>query len=758
MKRWIAWILCLSMLCCGLTACKGRGEDVPEVTTKPEASEEDGIKLARYTIVYPSRATNAVIEAAEQLAEDIQALTTDTVKIMSDAESVKDADGKREILIGATNRTLSKEYYSQTPSFRYDVFKREQKIVIAGYTDALTMEAIEFFTEEYVNKSKKAVISPMTDHEKVLTDLVTLSASGSSDFVLAYSRTDTAKYEYFSDILDSVSQKISDRTDARLAQERAGIDYDADRAQILLGRHDYTALSGAYDTLKIGGYTISVLPNKILIAATSKYAYEEVVRVFERLLLENTLYGTKDVSLPIGTLLNGVTQEVFEELPATSVTPNNVLSAGDGAQLAVFEDVTEEFFLSYVDSLLAGGFAEHSSTSFCGDGEKQKNLFGTYVSEKHSVDIGFHENFSRMYLSVSPRDRLTLPSATAPEYTAVDARRYPTILTQIGTKEFHPTEAAMCYLIRLGDGSFILYDTSYGSIGQKSVADEIYAVMKKQAPDPNNIVISAIILTHPHGDHIGGFVQFSEKYATLPSITLKQIVYNFPDIGHCKNTTEREYLLSMSAAVERFGSDVEIVKPRAGNVLYYADVKFNVLYTQENYLAAQDHFDDGNTMSMVTQMVTSDGCKVLFGADHPVKDAIYDGYSFCEGALHRWYGSFLESYVVTVFHHGLGGGADDYIYPTVKPKIVLWDVTWLRIGGPSEGQSYKDGAGKPYSLDQVGYNQYFTSGLEADCWHDTPNAYGVHAWYVADDGVQILTFSGGKATVAVYDERSAYVR
>ncbi len=749
-------MLCLALLCGGLTACKGKNGDPPTETTKAAENEENGIKLARYTIVYPARAVTAVQEAAEALAATIQDLTTDTIKIMSDSESVKDANGRREILIGATNRAASKEYYGKTPSFRYDVFKRDQKIVIAGYTDALTLEAIQFFTEEYVNKSEKAVIAPMTDHEKISTDLLTLSSAGTSAFKISYPRMDTAKYSYFSDILDSVSSKISERTGTRLIIANAAGEYDATGAEILLGRHAYAELGNAYDTLKIGGYTISVLSNKILIAGTSKHGYEEALRVFERLMLNHTLYGTKDVSLPIGTVLHGVTQEIFEELPAPSVTPDDLLPAGDGAQLAIFENTTEAFFEDYAAKLVSAGFAEYSRTGFHGDGEKQKNLFGTYVSEKYSVDIGFHENFDRMYLSVSSRDRLTLPNVQAPDYTPVDATRYPTILTQIGTAEFHPTEHAMCYLIRLGDGSFILYDTSYGTYGGKTVADELYAVMKKQAPDPNNIVISAIMLTHPHGDHIGGFLQFSKQYATAPGITVKQIVCNFPDLSLCRTSTERDYLSDISAAMQRFGTEVELVKPRAGNVLHYADVKFNVLYTQENYLGAQDHFDDGNTMSMVTQMVTSDGCKVLFGADHPVTDVIYDGYSFCEGALHRWYGSFLESYVVTLFHHGLGGGADYEIYPTIKPKLVLWPGTWLRINGQGNGQPYMNN-GRPYKLHEYGYNQYFSSGLEPDVWHQTPNANGVHAWYVADDGIQILTFSEGKATVTVYDTRSAYV-
>jgi hypothetical protein len=159
---------------------------------------------------------------------------------------------------------------------------------------------------------------------------------------------------------------------------------------------------------------------------------------------------------------------------------------------------------------------------------------------------------------------------------------------------------------------------------------------------------------------------------------------------------------------------------------------------------------------MVTQMVTADGYKVLFGADHPAKDVIYDGYSFCEGALHRWYGTFIESYVVTVLHHGLGGGADYEIYPTVKPKIVLWPGTWLRINGQGNGQPYMNN-GRPYKLHEYGYNQYFSSGLEPDVWHQTPNANGVYAWYVADDGIQILTFEKGTVRVTTYDSRRSYI-
>ena len=158
---------------------------------------------------------------------------------------------------------------------------------------------------------------------------------------------------------------------------------------------------------------------------------------------------------------------------------------------------------------------------------------------------------------------------------------------------------------------------------------------------------------------------------------------------------------------------------------------------------------------MVTQMGTDDGCKIVIGGDHSAADMWYQGTTpFCESALAKWYGSFLESDVVTMFHHGLGGGADELIYPAIKPKIVLWPGTWVRINGDGRGGSYTMG-GKPYTLDEVTYNTYF-SDLTPDVYHETPNANGVHGWFVSDDGIQILTLAGGKVTIRTYDTRADY--
>ena len=337
----------------------------------------------------------------------------------------------------------------------------------------------------------------------------------------------------------------------------------------------------------------------------------------------------------------------------------------------------------------------------------------------------------------------------------------------------------MVYVICLSDGSFIVYDTGLSYSEKGNVADEIVKVLRKQAADPNNIVISAFILTHPHSDHTTGFVQFANGYAGNTGIKVKQVVFNFPDGNQMKSATTYDAWAKAQSALKKLGSKVELVKPRSGNVLHYAGVKFNVLYTQEDYLSLADGFydvdSDGkisdamNAGSLVTQMVTNDGTKVLFGGDHYADQ--------CKGQLKYRYGTFLESYVVTLFHHGQGGGAEDNsimgekvgsislggyytgwkysIYAlAIKPKVVLWPSvdSFLSSTDPTQ---YKAPRNLYFTMTGSKMNTEFTAGKNK--LSATPNNQGVYGYFVAESGIQIVTVNGtNSVSVATYATRAAY--
>lgn len=411
---------------------------------------------------------------------------------------------------------------------------------------------------------------------------------------------------------------------------------------------------------------------------------------------------------------------------------SSCVAAGDNGYTYIYSDATLDTYKKCCEALKEAKLELYTETQFNGtDSEEFKNYFATFVSEEDRVDIEYHAVDSRIYVNVTPMSASVLPLKEAPAYTAV-GEKYPTIFTQVGHEDIYDC-SNLCIIIRIADGSFIVID---GGVASDGVAERIYETLVKQAPDPDNIVISAWFITHADWDHAAGYLSFVRKYKGAKNINLKQFVANYPDpsllTGNDIGLESRQNATKTEAHF--LGNDVKFLKPHTGNVLYYADVKINVLYTQEDYLFRGTKFGNYNASSLVLQMITSDGTKVLIGGDHPV-DGIYEGYEWCDGAIYRWYGNFIESDVCTTFHHGYGGGADEkgVVYTKIKPRIVLWTVTESRIE--------KD------DLTNRTRNKYFTKPSE-----------GVDVkYYVAGDNVQVLSFADGRANVTEYDTFGEYL-
>jgi beta-lactamase superfamily II metal-dependent hydrolase len=303
-------------------------------------------------------------------------------------------------------------------------------------------------------------------------------------------------------------------------------------------------------------------------------------------------------------------------------------------------------------------------------------------------------------------------------------------MTDVGTERFHPTESANCQIVRVADGSFLIFDSAYGN--RDETEDLIYDILKKQAPDPDHIVISAWLFTHAHADHVGGFCYFADKYAGQGDIELRQVVCNFPDdsvLNACDSNMQKRTI----DAAKRLNENVTFIKAHIGDILYYADVKIEILYTQEQVLAANDFLGNYNATSCVYRLITEDGVTYLCGGDHNVNNQHVPYYG-CEGAIYRWYGSFIESDIVGAFHHGYGGGADMIVYHFVKPKLVLWPVSWSCI--------------RKASLLAFSLNLYFTDPEQA-------KEHNVD-YFISGDTIHVFHFNNGAFTVTEYETADEY--
>ena len=391
---------------------------------------------------------------------------------------------------------------------------------------------------------------------------------------------------------------------------------------------------------------------------------------------ENEALLAKILNTPIQT---GVDLEFL--LPAMPIAYDVKEPSGNGGYTYVYYDYDKSVYDKCCQTMINANYAQYSKNEISGKAYNNanvtvKNYFATFISAKAQVDLEYHESAKRIYIHINARSASVLRQREAQSYVRA-GDKFPTIFVQYGLEDIDTgtqTESSMGYIMRLDDGTFLIIDSGEYYDG---VEVRIYDILKSLAPDPNNIVISAWILTHGHYDHVGGFMKFADKYATDSTIKVKQVVTNFPDDSNCLNNPERSahsYVRSATAKLK-----AETLKPHTGNVLYYADIKINILYTQENYLAcnADGIMKEYNASSMVMQIETAAKTKIFIAADHPVNGS-YDGANWCEGALYKWYGTAIQSYVTTTFHHGFGGGADNTIYNVIDARITLWNCDYSR--------------------------------------------------------------------------------
>jgi beta-lactamase superfamily II metal-dependent hydrolase len=427
-------------------------------------------------------------------------------------------------------------------------------------------------------------------------------------------------------------------------------------------------------------------------------------------------------------------------IPTVSTAYSKKEASGDGGYTYIYNNASASLYDAWCEKLVASDYAQYTETEFNGvkynGSNTLKNMFTTFVSTLAQVDIEYHEAAKRIYVTFTPRKASVLPQREAPT-TATKQTTFPISWTYYGLEDIDDSEGSMGYIVKISDGSFIIIDGGeWFSEDSKSnaVAKRIYDILKKQSPDPNNIVISAWIITHAHNDHAGAFWTFEREYGELSSINLKQVIYNFPERAKT-NGADGNYQCSIVEASLNFASKPEILKVHTGNVLYYPGISINVLYTQENYLAVSSDFKGNyNAASLVLQFVTNEGDKIFVGADHPVSGS-YEGTPWCEGAIYNWYGSFIESDVATAFHHGYYGGADSTVYYVIKPKMVLLPCEQSRIEGSN--------------LAKMPHNKYFMD------MNNRPS--GVSYWTSRNTVVGIITFSNGAPQLKYYDTIGEYL-
>lgn len=512
-----------------------------------------------------------------------------------------------------------------------------------------------------------------------------------------------------------------------LCSEVEGVAHNPDIVEILIGLTDYDESKQAYETLAYGDGAVRVVGKKIVVIGHSNsdvsIAANKLIFALNTAKDESgNIRLSKDYSISVSN------RPLLSKLPMMNGILPRIEEAGQGSIKLIFESVSAAQTKGYVAELEKAGYARYAENKI------DNNLYYTHRSDESIVTVIWADRSQKPTMSVTV-DPISItnpvPSFSENQWTKVVESTF----TQVGLYNDPDREAnaaardmkyisGMCYVMRLEDGSFIVIDGGYN---YELHADHIYETLKKQAPDPDNIVIAAWILSHSHGDHIPFFLHFCPKYGD--KVTVEKVIHSFP-------FSEGDTILNR---VQSTFPNAKFYKSHAGQKYYLRNATVEILYTSDLYRNNVESMEETNNASQVFT-ITANGTKFMIFGDY------YNGWDKTMKDLYS--AQTLKSDVMQHTHHGVGGSSDEFVR-TVGASYVFWPVgmNMQKIGDAEIGWVYwiEDGVRREYNLLGNPQNAYVVQKFEAG------------TAYVANDDVFVATFQDGVLDVAHYESFEDYL-
>ena len=404
-----------------------------------------------------------------------------------------------------------------------------------------------------------------------------------------------------------------------------------------------------------------------------------------------------------------ITEHPLDVLPVFAGYSSTDLDTGDNCYMRNFGAVSKTAFESYCNEIAAKGFRLYATRNIDG------NLYNTYINQRYVITTIYTKHNSYGKVLVEPRSSTALPTRVEDNvYTPIAGCE--TAITQVGllNDNLGDTYNGMCYVVRLADGSFIIVD---GGFALKGYEERIYNVLRKQAPDPENIVIAAWIITHAHDDHVDVFESFFKAYSD--KVTVERFITNMPSDDQVVDIWEPEWNYSdkTRALIKTYYPDALVTKAHPGQEFYIRNAKIDILYTLDVY---DKQVKDFNNSSVVFTL-EAEGRKMIFLGDYDDKgDIIPKLYS----------AATLKSDIVQVAHHGLPENSSNAMCSIIAPKYAFW---------PIGAQVVKNGTVDVFA---VADNKYLVDNCEI---------------LLAEDNIYVMTLKENGEQIDKYDNLTAYL-
>ena len=436
--------------------------------------------------------------------------------------------------------------------------------------------------------------------------------------------------------------------------------HSPDIKAILVGDTNYEESAEGYNGLGYGDWRITTVGNKIVVAGYSKQAiYSACSKLCS--FINRAKDSNGNVTLKRETIETETTQwKTLNAVPkyeGKDVTVNSTYYSGDDCYVAIFDNANEATHTEYTTKLQNEGFTKYT------DRDMNGNLFATYTKDEYILNVMLTPKKKQARVIIETNAKTTLPELKS-------ENTYNTVCTpmffEVGvSRDDSKKQNGMCFLFRLSDGSFVVFDGGLqGELNNgeqyRQNARRIYEIINEYAPDKNNLVIKAWIITHGHDDHIGALQDFIPSYAK--KVKIEHFLHNFPEPGQASKTpTGTNRADDVMSKLATYTKQTKITRVHPGYVFYFADAEIEFFYTLEMF--APGDLTYYNTSSLVGRVSLGGQTFMMTGDMSPDANSI----------ICKLYGTYLKSDIVQVAHHGYRGGTTQF-YSYVNPRWAFWPI------------------------------------------------------------------------------------
>jgi len=422
--------------------------------------------------------------------------------------------------------------------------------------------------------------------------------------------------------------------------------------EIVLGKTTREVSKALVDSIGYNEYAVSIGDKTIALAGWNEeaayLAYDILFEIFEYKL-------TGGDSENVGTLYKGSLGHVPYN-PALRLDGfDSITDVGEDAYLVYKLESTMEEYEAYCAQLDAAGYTLYT------ENEMSKVKVATYYNDTTVVNVQFANGGKRTMQNLTPDNSLrivveplsntALPMLEKPE--DADAKVTVSSITQM-----YPHN--LCLVVQLSNGHFIVIDS--GNNGTQKVLSDF---LREKAPD-GKPVVEAWIFSHFHQDHIGGFVDYMGVSSLTRYITVKSVIYNFPqkqvtDTASSKDQQNLDlwYNKRLPAMREK---GTTFYQARTGQKYYFGNAEIEILWTYEDIMPC-NVFVDSTNRTDIGFTITIEGQKIMVTGD-----SAEDEFRMAASK----YGSYLKSDILQLSHHGGGNGMGDHdLYKLVNAPVVF---------------------------------------------------------------------------------------